>query len=342
MAEINEHNYEAFLLDSMEGRLTAEQQLELETFMALHPELALDLEGFALTSFDPNQAVFPDKQTLKKTEADLVPEHLFIAYIEGQLSTEDKQRVEKSCASNTSLAKELALYQRTIAKADERIVFEGKEKLKRRPKVIWLNARNVSFAAAASVALLLMLYVLQPAKTAESLGNEYALRDTRKSIERVTLPSQENTSLPETTQHNGPAYQPKQNTLPGSEPEKLMAQQVPAAQNTNQPSTTRQDSLPGLAKTPEKSTALSPEAKQAPALVASAARTTVVDVIIEHDDSDLPENQKKQGFWAMAGKTLKGLNKAGVKTVNGNEENNPNNAVYALTLGKLNITHKAH
>ena len=65
MSGINQHNYEAYLLDSMEGRLSVEQQLELDTFMALHPELAIDLEDLAEMTFDPQQAVFPNKEILK-------------------------------------------------------------------------------------------------------------------------------------------------------------------------------------------------------------------------------------------------------------------------------------
>ncbi len=346
MSGINQHNYEAYLLDSMEGRLSVEQQLELDTFMALHPELAIDLEDLAEMTFDPQQAVFPNKEILKKTGADLVSGEQFIGYIEQQLSPEEKLRVEEHCAANPALAKELALYKRTIAVADTSIAFEDKESLKRRTKVILFNFRAASFAAAASVAVLLLLYVLWPAKPADTLSNSYALRDIRKATGKVidnvhTIDSQpsvnDHTPLPERHQENSLVKQ-------SPAPERLIAQnQQP---NTVSPSYTtgiiKPDTISNLVNTNEKLKEQTPPNPKEPVLIASASRKTTVDVITENDGEENAESQKKSGFWAMAGKTLKGLNKAGVKTVNGEEKNNKDNATYALTLGKLNITHKAH
>lgn len=349
MSGINQHNYEAYLLDSMEGRLTAEQQVELDAFMALHPELAIDLEDLAEMTFDPQQAVFPNKAALKKTGADLVSGEQFIGYIEQQLSPEESLRVEEHCAADPVLAKELELYKKTIAVADTSIVFEDKEKLKRRSKVILFNFRAASFAAAASVVVLLMLYILWPAKTADVITNSYAMRDTRKasgngSTNNTTngLPSsiKDHTTLPEHGNENSP--EKKQYAAP----EKLIAnnQQPNHGSPTYSTSITNPDTVSNLVKVNEKIKAkeLTPPEPKEPVLIASASNKTRVDVITENDGEDPAESQKKTGFWAMAGKTLKGLNKAGVKTVNGEEKNNKDNASYALTLGGLSITHKAH
>jgi len=348
MSGINQHNYEAYLLDAMEGRLSAEQQMELDLFMALHPELAVDLEDLAEMTFDPQQAVFPDKEILKKTGADLVSGEQFIGYIEQQLSPEEKQRVEAHCAANPSLAKELDLYKKTIAVADPGIVFDDKASLKRRTKVILFNARAASFAAAASVLLLLMLYVLWPAKTADVVSDSYAMRELRKAsgagpdskhTNRSEPHAKDHTALPERRNEHAPLNH-------SQAPEKLMAhnQQPVSPTPTYTTSYTSPDTLSKLVDVQEKVKAkeLTPPEPKEPVLLASANRKTKVDVITENEGEESTESQKKSGFWAMAGKTLKGLNKAGVKTVNGEEESNKDNATYALTLGKLNITHKAH
>ncbi len=346
MNGINQHNYEAYLLDSMEGRISAEQQVELDMFMALHPELAIDLDGLAEMTFAPQQAVFPDKEILKKTGAELVSGEQFIGYIEQQLSPEEKLHVEEHCAANPALAKELELYKKTVALADTSIVFEDKERLKRRPKVIPFHFRAASFAAAASVAVLLLLYVLWPANTADPVSNSYAMRNIRKASGKVrdtvhaTAPQpsvNDQTSLPEHQREHAALK-------PSPAPEKLMAynQQTNTATPTSTTDLTKPDTLSNLANTKQKlKEQAAPDPKEQ-VLIASASRKTTVDVITENDGEEPTESQKKSGFWAMAGKTLKGLNKAGVKTVNGEEENNRDNATYALTLGKLNITHKAH
>lgn len=343
MSGINQHNYEAYLLDSMEGRLSVEQQLELDTFMALHPELAIDLEDLAEMTFDPQQAVFPNKEILKKTGADLVSGEQFIGYIEQQLSPEEKLRVEEHCAANPALAKELDLYKKTIAIADTSIAFDDKETLKRRTKVILFNFRAASFAAAASVVVLLMLYVLWPAKTADVITNSYAMRDIRKASGKVhTTDSQpsviDHTSLPEDHQENSPVKH-------APAPEKLIAhnQQPNTVTPSYTTSLTKPDTISNLANIHEKLKEQAAPNPKEPVLIASASRKTTVDVITENDGEENTEkSQKKAGFWAMAGKTLKGLNKAGVKTVNGEEKNNKDNASYALTLGGMSITHKAH
>lgn len=344
MSGINQHNYEAYLLDSMEGRLSAEQQTELDLFMALHPELAVDLEDLAGMTFDPQQALFPDKETLKKTAADLVSGEQFIGYIEQQLSPEERQRVEEHCALHPALAKELDLYKKTIAVADSTIVFEDKASLKRRTKVILFNARAASFAAAASVLVVLILYVLWPAKTADVISDSYAMREPRKasgaghdSHTGGSMPdTKDDVTLPERRNDNAPLNHNKA-------PENLMAHnQQPSLTPTYTVIPISPDTLSKLANAKEKAKDLTPPESKEPVLIASESRKTRVDVIIENDMEEGAESQKKSGFWAMAGKTLKGLNKAGVKTVNGEEESNRDNATYALTLGKLNITHKAH
>lgn len=346
MERISIHNYEAYLLDLVEGRLTIEQQMELDTFMALHPDLSVDLEGLAEVSFDPQEAVFLNKDALKKTESDLVSAERLIAYVEQQLSSEDKRRVEESCAANPALAKELELYKHTIATADTSIVFEEKDSLKRRSKVILFNFRAASFAAAASVALLIMLYVLWPSKTADVLTNSYAQNDIRKATGRTSDTNAANSAEPgvhghHTPQGHVPEHTPLQNQFPAPEHQIAQKQETNSKQETSPVNSMAPDSSSHLVKGKESIREQKLIAPQEPVLVASANRKTTVDVITENDGEDT-ESQKKSGFWAMAGKTLKGLNKAGVKTVNGEEENNKNNATYALTLGGMSITHKAH
>lgn len=347
MERISIHNYEAYLLDSIEGRLTIEQQMDLDTFMALHPDLSVDLEGLAEVSFDPQEAVFLNKDALKKTESDLVSDELLIAYVEQQLSSEDKLRVEESCAANPSLAKELELYKHTIAKADTSIVFEEKKSLKRRSKVILLNFRAASFAAAASVALLIMLYVLWPSKTADVLINSYAQNDIRKATGRTSDTNAANSvehdvQEQHTSQAHAPEHRALQNQFPAPEHQIAQKQEPNSRQEKSPVNTMVPDSSSHLVKGAEPIREQKLIAPQEPVLVASANRKTTVDVITENDGEETSGNQKKSGFWAMAGKTLKGLNKAGVKTVNGEEENNRNNATYALTFGGMSIMHKAH
>ena len=77
--------------------------------------------------------------------------------------------------------------------------------------------------------------------------------------------------------------------------------------------------------------------------MANKQNNTVVQVITENDDEPFVANneKKKKGIWAAASKALKNLNHVGVKSVNGDENDNKEESSYALTLGGVSITHKA-
>ena len=92
--DIDHSNYEAFLLDRMEGNLTSEHERELDAFLLMHPELAPD-DALLLNFTKVNaQLSGEEKQDLKRTlppvgmpgEAPL--DDLLVAKLEGDLSTE--------------------------------------------------------------------------------------------------------------------------------------------------------------------------------------------------------------------------------------------------------------
>jgi hypothetical protein len=53
---------------------------------------------------------------------------------------------------NPLLAKELALFQKTILEVDSSVVYPNKNELKRKPKVIWLNSSMVKYSLLVSCA----------------------------------------------------------------------------------------------------------------------------------------------------------------------------------------------
>ena len=343
MQKITIHNFEAFLLDLSEGNLSAPDKRELEAFMAMHPDLFTDMEGLSFAIAQPDTVTFFHKDTLKKTETDLVSAEQFIGYIEHQLTPEENLQLEKSCVANPVLATELKLYQRTITQADQSVVFTDKESLKRKSRVIWLNFSAAQFAAAASVVLLLTLYILWPSNRETTSPNALAHQSTQgKTLKQPSEQTQTN-SLAKASENELPVHTPS-NTLPHALPHRVVQAPgnlahsgQPAPHNTglNQP-----DTLPPIiTKEPE----VLPYKEQLALSTIASKPQTVVAVITESDEDEksIPE-KKKQGFWALAGKALNNLNKAGVKAVDGEESTTKENATYALTLGDLNITHKTH
>lgn len=175
MNRINHDNYEAFLLDMVEGTISAADREELMLFMAAHPELDMDLDGLEFATLDDEGISFPHKENLKKTEASRFDALAFKQLEEG-LTAAEQQELDAIVASNKKYTKELAAFAQTVLVADTSIVFTGKEKLKQGAVIrpLWY----VSLSAAAAVALLAGGFWLyqqnsgkQPAEFANALSN---------------------------------------------------------------------------------------------------------------------------------------------------------------------------
>ncbi|MBC7696110.1 MAG: hypothetical protein H7141_11760 [Burkholderiales bacterium] len=336
MNRIDIYNYEAYLLDFSEGNLGGELQMELELFLIQHPELNVDLSEVSLVELDKEEICFPKKNNLKKSESDLISEIQFISYIENQIPLDEGLIIEKSCASNPSLTTELSLYQQTISRADLSITYSDKNKLKRRPGIIWFDFSIVQYASAACVLFLIGLFVLWPKlgktnfdsqlaehkKITPSVKENNALTqkkeaDSEIKTEPITIPQNSNKQKKINTRNN--ASISKENLISdtiGLKPDKL-----PPIEEIK-----KNEPLIGINNLP----------------TINPSNQTVVQVITENEEASdaINTGPNKNGLWALAIKALKNLNKVGVKSVNGNEDENKDKTSYALTLGGLNITHK--
>jgi anti-sigma factor RsiW len=115
-SRIDHSNYEAWLLDRLEGNLSAEQERELDAFLAQYPHLAPD--GEPLPSLNPLANASPafDVRSLKRslppkgmvTDAAL-DDHL-IARLEGDLDPEQLRALEKFLYENPLHERTVRLY----------------------------------------------------------------------------------------------------------------------------------------------------------------------------------------------------------------------------------------
>jgi hypothetical protein len=348
MSKITIDNYEAYMLDLWEGNLSGEKQVELELFLIQHPELKTDLTELPLFTVEAEAPVFKAKNSLKRSEDDLVSEHRFIAYIENQLPLNERLDLEKSCAANPSLANELNLYKKTIATADAAVVYEPKHELKRKPKIIWFNFSATQFAAAASVLFLIGLFILWPKPGEDHLNHTNALAQNK--TEKHTNPSTKNNThgsdvVKENVLPSAISGHPHSNTANSANEQTTVA--VASAQSDTTTPQENNGPDPGVQPGQDPMANVNPsiqnnnKEENNTTLLASNTKTTV-DVITESDDEDAPETPKKKGIWGLAKRTLKNLNTVGVKSVDGAEEQNSDNTTYALTLGNIKITHKGN
>lgn len=345
MYKIDLHNYESYLLDFSEGNLSDEAQMELELFLIQHPELHVNLDDLSLVYIEEEAAIFSNKKALKKSDSDLVSETQFIAYIEHQLSDTEKLQLEKSCAVNPSIAKELKLYSHTIASFDANIVFENKKSLKRKPAIIWFNFSTVQYAAAACIVFLIGLFMLWPKSNINS--DSFVLANKITVVKPSTMV---NDNIKNTSPHNNSSIKPTPKSI-----NTALVQHLPSNKNEQHVvvNNANAQSISVLKDSINAANINSPQIQKPktetfiainnPSNVKSLTANTVVQVITENDDEPIvgTSDKKKTGIWATASRALKNLNQVGVKTVNGDEEVTKQNTAYAITLGGVSITHKA-
>ncbi|NQX91653.1 MAG: hypothetical protein HRT74_05930 [Flavobacteriales bacterium] len=126
---ITRENYEAYVLDFIEGNLSEELQSSLMSFLEDNPDLNpdFDLEPVSLTNI-PEDIVFEDKHALLRAPSGDSIEEQIIALIENDLSDNDKKELEDLLSRCAPLEKERAYF--SIAKlSPEEVTFKWKEVL---------------------------------------------------------------------------------------------------------------------------------------------------------------------------------------------------------------------
>ncbi len=193
--QINRDNYEAYLLDLAEGKLSPAMERELARFLEENPvpERGTGIDAAVL---QPEEVCFSGKDDMKKGGlADRVTVGNYgqfcIARSEGDLSDEGVEELDRFLIDNPRYAKEAALYDRLKLQPDTAVIYGRKHRLKKiavagrpvktinRTRVIY---RTVSVAATIAVLLSGAIFVRQMVR------NEGGLPATERRI--VSLPAE--------------------------------------------------------------------------------------------------------------------------------------------------------
>jgi hypothetical protein len=338
--KINIENYEAFLLDYMEGTLSTEDLVSLQIFAAQHPHLNIDLNDLELVELSAEEIQFNEKENLKKSP---VSDEQFVAYIENQLSSEEKQKLETICLSNDILAKELQLFKKTIVGPDANIVFKNKHSLKKQEtKVLWLFSREV-LAAAASLLLLFGLWFVFKGNlgTADLNSEKIKGNSTTKTVAIKSIAPAPSYTIEKTTEPvintNPLAYSNKTNTK-----EEMVEEKEPKENKTllttnnkeNAPNTPNigKEIIPG-----NKSDNISNNTTKLASNTPNNNPSFIITEKAFDEDEKVVTSNVKKGFWNKAMRALNSLNKLGVKKAKGTETVESNTEQYVLTLGNFKI-----
>ena len=165
-SQVNELNYEEFLVNEIEGLLAADQQASLNEFIHINPQYEKERRLYALAHLEPaNDVIFEAKDSLKQKVIGVGPidsdsfETYMARELEGDLNQAEKLQLAEFMQYNPHLERDRKLYQHTILNADTSIIFEDKKQLKHSVTPAF---RIVYYAlsAAASLAVIMSLYFL--------------------------------------------------------------------------------------------------------------------------------------------------------------------------------------
>lgn len=199
-SQVNDSNYEEFLIGEIEGLLDTNQLSALDEFISINPQFENDRRLFGLAHLTKdNEVVFEAKESLKQKAiavgaitADTY-ETFFARELEGDLNADEKLQLAAFIEYNPQLEPERRLYKHTILAPDTDIVFENKNQLRQSVTPV---RRIVYYAlsAAASLALIMSVYFLLDRN---NIPQNIAQQDNQiNAIEQTVTPPE--TTIPDT------------------------------------------------------------------------------------------------------------------------------------------------
>lgn len=215
--KINRNNYEAFLIDYVEGKLDASQVAELVLFLEANPDIREEFEEFENISLQSHNISFIEKENLKKVPIQVVAgigeenyEQLFVAYYEGDLAPQEQNELLHFLSVNTQLKSEFEIHKHLKIESDQTILYPQADKLKRRPAIAawWWSGSAVAAAIALFFALFNLLNTkgvirekqsfqivhLDPKLDAQLINSSYFAQLSARVTRTVQVPNSANES----------------------------------------------------------------------------------------------------------------------------------------------------
>jgi hypothetical protein len=161
---ITRENYEEYFLLYTDNELSAAERMEVERFIADHPDLREEWETLLQCRITPEtDLVFPGRNALLKpeTEGSVYTEDLLL-YLDKELDPHNIARIETIIGQQPRVARELAALRQAVIHPDLAIAYPYKAELIRDEKsrriiaLPWVRA-GIAASVAGAVALLLLL-----------------------------------------------------------------------------------------------------------------------------------------------------------------------------------------
>ena len=219
---ITRDNYEEFFLLYTDNELSEPERREVEQFVTDNPDLREEWETLLQCRISPDtRLAFPERDSLLKPEIEgSAYTGALLSYIDGELSPEERARIEAVILEQPRVAIELGVLRQTISQPDASVVFPDKVLLyqpERNRRVVvlpWLRV-GIAAAVAGAIALAFLLQTKQqtpPPNTNATIGtspNNTASAGTTHPNTASTGTSSTNGAL---AKNDTPVYNPESPT----------------------------------------------------------------------------------------------------------------------------------
>lgn len=195
--KLNRNNYEEYFILYLDNELMAEDRLQVETFVRENPDLKAELDLLLQSKLLPDtDIILTDKGPLMRFDNPSVSlnnyEEWLIAYIDNELTEEERKDTEQFIAANPSIQKEFSVLQQTKLQPEE-IVFPYKESLYRkeeRPRVISISWQRIAVAAVLLLGISTTAIILlkKPGKGIDIVKKDQPTEKIQTPIPPVKLP----------------------------------------------------------------------------------------------------------------------------------------------------------
>jgi hypothetical protein len=161
---INRNNFEAYLLDYIEGNLDPVYSAELMAFLAENPEFENYLPENELKKLNTGSHLFENKSLLKKDFQDIRQinpanfDEFCIASVEGLLDPNQEKRLHNYINMNPELENDLDTYRNMKLTPDYSVVFENKHSLKKQGGII-VPVRFLYLAVSIAAAIIFIIWL---------------------------------------------------------------------------------------------------------------------------------------------------------------------------------------
>lgn len=185
---ITKQNYERFLIDFMDGKLSSSMEESLFAFLDENPDIKAEFEDLEIINTVVDEDIsFDLKSSLKKPQIVSTTninhknyEKHFIASAEADLTANQGAELDEFINLNPTLLKSQELYKQSKLQADLTIQYPNKKALKKYPfyqRKIWIYSASV----AASIILLLSVFFFNKSEK-EILQTQSAKLEDRISV----------------------------------------------------------------------------------------------------------------------------------------------------------------